>query len=65
MQLYCDNEHGCGDVIFPDDGVFNMNNVSAPIVRRQAFAAGWGRHNRADYCPGCMDAINEEKKGRR
>lgn len=66
--LFCDNEHGTGDVSFPDltmlDGfefqqvLINGNTVGA--VRRAAKAEGWGRVNGGDYCPGCMASIGDQ-----
>lgn len=57
--LFCDNEHGTGDVTFPD-----LHDVDAPDVinsptfrelRKRARAAGWKQHNGADYCPDCVE----------
>lgn len=67
--LYCDNEHGTGDVVFPDlttmDGydirqVFiEGNNVRS--LRAAAKKLGWGRVNGGDYCPGCMATMEDER----
>lgn len=59
MQLFCDNEHGFGDVVFPDAGpTFDMTAVQ---LRRAARAAGWKRHQNVDYCDSCV-ASNEESE---
>ncbi|MDR3797999.1 MAG: hypothetical protein P4K93_07590 [Terracidiphilus sp.] len=56
--LFCDNEHGCGDVTFPDLHEVEASDVINPPtlkgLRREAHAAGWKRHNGADYCPDCV-----------
>lgn len=63
--IFCDNEHGSGDVCFPDvdslDGhdlrqkIIDGNTIGS--VRHDAKKAGWGRVNGGDYCPGCMDSM--------
>lgn len=60
--IFCDNEHGGGDVTFPDFDrrAFDLqqdfiNPVSVAGLRRQAKKEGWGRVNGGDYCPTCMD----------
>ena len=65
--LFCDNEHGTGDVTFPDliklDGYQLqeqfIQETTLAEVRRAAKAAGWGRVNGGDYCPGCMDSMKD------
>ncbi len=63
--IFCDNEHGTGDVTFPDvkslDGhdiqqAFIQGNTTRS-VRQAAKAAGWGRVNGGDYCPNCMESM--------
>lgn len=63
--LFCDNEHGSGDVTFPDvkalDG-FDIQQhfiaeASIGALRKAAKQAGWGRVNGGDYCPGCMESM--------
>lgn len=64
MILFCDNEHGTGDVCFPDlDSMDSfetkqlfINGRPLRILRQEAKKAGWGRVNGADYCPGCMES---------
>lgn len=57
--LFCDNEHGFGDVSFPealrdvDIPEFEKWNSIAK-VRRAAKAAGWQRFRGVDYCPDCV-----------
>jgi len=62
--LFCDNEHGNGDVCFPDlatlDGfsikqIFIKGNDSR-LLRADAKKVGWGRVNGGDYCPDCMES---------
>ena len=62
--LFCDNEHGTGDVCFPDidkmDG-FDIKQVlikgnTAKELRKEAKKAGWGKINGGDYCPACMES---------
>jgi len=62
--LFCDNEHGTGDVCFPD--IDNMDSFkikqvlikgnTAKELRKEAKSAGWGRVNGGDYCPACMES---------
>lgn len=66
--LFCDNEHGTGDVCFPDltslsgfefhQALIKGNDVRS--VRREAKALGWGRVNGGDYCPECMETMDAE-----
>lgn len=66
--IFCDNEHGTGDVCFPDLTAFSpfelqqklIDGNDARILRREAKAAGWGRVNGVDYCPDCMASMGEE-----
>jgi hypothetical protein len=61
--IFCENEHGCGDVTFPDldaMSIFDLQQrfIEAPSerqTRQEARAAGWGRVNKADYCAQCME----------
>lgn len=65
VLLFCDNEHGVGDVTFPEidnmaaDQIVQLLVQDRPIglLRRNAKKAGWGRVNGADYCPGCMESM--------
>jgi hypothetical protein len=61
--IFCENEHGTGDVTFPDlksmdPYELQQRFIESPterVTRREARAAGWGRVNKADYCPQCME----------
>jgi len=64
--LFCDNEHGIGDVTFPDvegmDGYaiqqeFIRGVQTASALRKAAKENGWGRVNGGDYCPACMESM--------
>ena len=63
--LFCENEHGTGDVTFPDVVALDGHQLQQHFiedhtvvqVRKAAKAAGWGRVNGADYCPVCMDSM--------
>jgi hypothetical protein len=58
--IFCDNEHGTGDVTFPEtlepqgfiDGPMNTT-----ALRIKAMEVGWGRVNGGDYCPSCMEGM--------
>lgn len=62
--IFCDNEHGTGDVCFPDLDDMDSFQVKEAIkrelpltvLRKDAKAAGWGRVNGGDYCPACMES---------
>ena len=66
--LFCDNEHGTGDVTFPDlcsedfhqTAEHFIDTQTAKELRKAAKKAGWGVVNGGDYCPGCMDCMREE-----
>jgi hypothetical protein len=61
--IFCENEHGCGDVTFPNleqMSVYELQQrfVNSPTegqTRREAKASGWRRVNGADYCPQCVE----------
>ncbi len=65
--IFCDNEHGSGDVCFPDLTHFGPYELQQTLIeaggvrhlRQQAKAAGWGRVNGGDYCPGCMETMED------
>lgn len=66
--LFCDNEHGTGDVCFPDVSVlsgfgvqqlFIAGSTSARGLRKAAKEKGWGRVNGGDYCPECMESMSD------
>jgi hypothetical protein len=62
--IFCANEHGFGDVTFPDLGAMSVIDLQQRFVdspreaqtRRQAKAAGWRRVNGEDYCPQCVES---------
>lgn len=62
--LFCSNEHGTGDVTYPDLDKMSGYQLKqyvmkAPRVtelRKLAKAEGWGRVNGGDYCPCCMES---------
>lgn len=63
--LFCDNDHGTGDVTFPDVRALDAYDLQQEFIkgnsvgelRKAAKAQGWGRVNGADYCPGCMESM--------
>jgi hypothetical protein len=59
MQLFCEEEHGFGDVAFPENPTFEMTAVQ---LRRAARAAGWSRNQNADYCDICTTANEEHER---
>ena len=62
--VFCDNEHGQGDMSFPDfhdveamRQIFTEQNLSTvKQLRREASNHGWRRFNGVDYCPSCMES---------
>jgi hypothetical protein len=62
--LFCDNDHGTGDVTFPDLDALDaygtkqlfIDGSDVKSLRKAAKQEGWGRVNGADYCPGCMES---------
>ena len=63
--IFCENEHGFGDVTFPDLETMSVFDLQQRFIepppesktRREAKAVGWGRVNKADYCPQCMESM--------
>ena len=66
--IFCDNEHGTGDVCFPSvDG--DPHSVRQAIVdgqhqtlrglRAEARKAGWSRSGGVDYCPHCTESNSQ------
>jgi len=62
--IFCDNEHGTGNITFPeisriDDQTF-IEPRTVGQLRKQAKAEGWTRNDGADYCPACseIDPLN-------
>jgi hypothetical protein len=66
--IFCDNEHGTGDVCFPDLTALDSFEIQQKLIdgncirslRKEAKAAGWGRVNGGDYCPNCMASMEAE-----
>jgi hypothetical protein len=61
-MIFCDNEHGTGDITFPDLFAEReelreefLEPRTVVELRRAAKKAGWGRINGGDYCPLCME----------
>jgi hypothetical protein len=59
--IFCDNEHGFGDVSFPDPPRVDMEgNFSADALRREAKKAGWSRDSSGrDWCELCTESNRE------
>lgn len=63
--LFCENEHGTGDVTFPDVDALEGHKLREQFIqgntvgslRAAARKAGWGRVNGGDYCPGCIESM--------
>jgi hypothetical protein len=59
--IFCDNEHGTGDVMFPEyPGEHEVQQLfiepkTVAQQRKEAKEAGWRRHEGGDYCPGCVE----------
>lgn len=60
--IFCDNEHGMGDVTFPsldrEVGDLQAEYVAPQTVkqlRASAKAAGWSRLRGQDFCPDCTE----------
>lgn len=60
--IFCDNEHGFGDVTFPpldrDISSLQQEYIASRRIgqlRKEAKNEGWGRVNGGDYCPQCME----------
>ncbi len=66
--LLCGNEHGTGDVCFPDIG-YDVSALTEQLqyerattakeLRKAAKEKGWGLVNGEDYCPGCMECMRD------
>jgi hypothetical protein len=65
--LFCDNEHGTGDVLFtgfselPDleEAAMYTAPISVVELRRRARKAGWSRSGNVDFCPICTECEKE------
>lgn len=63
--IFCENEHGTGDVCFPDVVAMDGHDIQRAFIeghttgslRKAAKEAGWGRVNGGDFCPSCMDSM--------
>lgn len=60
--IFCDNEHGMGDVTFPDMHASReeliphfIKSPTATELRKEAKKAGWSRHAGGDYCEQCTE----------
>lgn len=55
--LFCDEEHGTGDITFPSLRQLDEHNfIEAPTtrsLRAAAKKAGWSFRNGSDYCDMC------------
>ena len=66
--IFCDEDHGHGEVTFPDfdrstdeivkDLIDGPTEVK--LLRKAAKQIGWGRVNGGDYCPGCTEGMSSE-----
>jgi hypothetical protein len=62
--MFCDNEHGTGDICFPDIDKMDSFDIKQVLIkgntakelRKEARKAGWGVINGGDYCPACMES---------
>jgi hypothetical protein len=62
--MFCDNEHGTGDVCFPDIDKMDSFDIKQVLIkgnttkelRKEAKKEGWGCVNGGDYCPACMES---------
>jgi hypothetical protein len=62
--LFCENEHGTGDITYPDLDELDpfdtkqlfIGKRTAAALRKEAKKVGWGRINGGDYCPECMES---------
>jgi hypothetical protein len=63
--LFCDNEHGTGDVIFPENFSQELHDDmlqsrTAAQLRKDAKKAGWSRVGGVDYCDSCTESNKPE-----
>ncbi len=63
--IFCDEEHGIGDVTFPAfcdlDVVDFIRTPTVSALRREARKAGWRRIKGSDYCAECVELMDERK----
>ena len=64
--IFCDEEHGIGDVSFPDTPVVDMEfNFSSAALWQEARNAGWRKIGGRHLCPTCVDChYDRNKEGR-
>ena len=57
--LFCDNDHGAGDVTFPATTDLDVRDFietpSLKQLRAEAKKAGWSRERGRDICEGCTE----------
>lgn len=57
--IFCDEEHGCGNITFPELGDLSDADLISPKstrkLRAEAKQAGWKRRKGNDLCPICVD----------
>lgn len=65
--LFCDNEHGTGDMTYPSLhqtseqlAQYFTEGRTAKETRKAAKKEGWGFINGVDYCPLCMESEQTE-----
>jgi len=59
--LFCDNEHGAGDVTFPLLADLDERSFVEPMnirqLRAEAKKAGWKYKSKRDWCDACAEDI--------
>ena len=59
--LFCDNEHGNGDVTFPDlrhvepTDIVNGGSATTKHLRAETAKSGWRHYRGSDYCEMCAE----------
>jgi len=63
--IFCDNDHGCGDVTFPElTEISSGDLIDAPALkelRERAHKEGWRRIKGRDLCPDCAEFETERR----
>lgn len=64
--VFCDNEHGIGDVSFPETPRVEMEgNATAKSIWAEARKAGWKKIGGRHYCQSCVECMEEvESEGK-